>query len=137
MADVKERDQVKPQTAPEATQGDQFDRDLHPNRMAGQNIGAVGAHDEQRARTARDVKAVHARLRDWSDADLDQVPILPSGSRLEQDATYLELRDGSPREFTATGDMTVQPGQCLIAKSGVPYQLWNRLRGVTDPARTS
>lgn len=136
MADRKQQDHIKPQVAAASAPRDQFDRDLNPNLMAGQNIGAAGIHPERRARTAKDVKDAHAQLRDWSDDDLDEVPIVPPGSRLEQNATYLDLDARQPREFTATGDMTARSDQCLVEKSTVPYQLWNRLRGVTDVQRT-
>jgi hypothetical protein len=135
MADMKERDRIKPQAAAANAPADQFDRDLNPNGMAGQNIGAAGAQPHQ-ARTARDVKDVHALLRDWSDDDLDEVPIVPAGSRLEQNATYLDLAASQPREFTATANMMATPQQRLVEKSTVPYQIWNRLRGVTDVQRT-
>ena len=136
MADLKERDRVKPQSAAAATPRDEFDRDLNPNPMAGQNIDAAGHHPERRARTAKDVKSIHRRLNDWSDADLDQVPVLPEGARLEQNATYLDIASLQAEEFTATGDMTAEEGQCLVAKSSVPYEIWNRLRGVDDVRRT-
>jgi hypothetical protein len=137
MADMKERDNtIKPQVAAASAPADQFDRDLHPNTMAGQNIGSAGEHSEKGPRTAKDVKQVHALFNDWSDADLDQVPVVQAGTRLKQDATYLDLSSGTPREFTATGGMSAERGQCLIAKSEVPYQLWNRLRGIHDLDRT-
>jgi hypothetical protein len=136
MADIKQRDTIKPQTATEASRADEFDLDLNPHPMAGQNLGDGRSQAEKHARTAKDVKGIHARFRDWSDQDLDEVPILPEGSRLEQDATYLDLTAGQTREFTATGNMSAQPGQCLVPKSEVPYQIWNRLRGVNDPVRT-
>jgi hypothetical protein len=126
MADIKQRDQIKPQTTT-ADAADQFDQDLNPNTMAGQNIGATGAHPEKYARTAKDVKEVHARLRDWLDSDLEQVPILPAGSRLEQDAVYVDLAADQPVEFRATGGMSAGAQQRLAAKTDVPYQLWNRL----------
>jgi hypothetical protein len=136
MADMKERDNtIKPQVAAASTARDEFDRDLNPDPMAGQNVGGAGVHREKRGRTAKDVKEVHAEFNDWSDEDLDQVPIVPAGTRLEQNATYMDLSSGR-REFTATGNMSAQQGQCLIAKSEVPYQLWNRLRGIQDVNRT-
>jgi len=136
MADRKERDHIKPQIAAASAPRDQFDRDLNPNVMAGQNIGAAGVHPERSSRTAKDIKDVHAHLRDWSDDDLDEVPIVPSGSRLEQNATYIDLAAPQPREFTATGNMSAAPDQRLVEKSTVAYPLWNRLRGITDPERT-
>jgi hypothetical protein len=126
MADVKQRDQIKPQAAA-ANAADQFDQDLNPNTMAGQNLGGAGAHPEKRARTAKDVKALHARFGDWLDSDLEQVPILPAGSRLEQDAVYVDLAAETPVEFRATGGMAAGANQYLAPKTDVPYQLWNRL----------
>jgi hypothetical protein len=136
MADMKERDKtIKPQVAAASSPADEFDRDLNPNTMAGQNIGGAGVHREKQGRTAKDVKELHAEFNEWSDEDLDQVPVVPEGTRLEQNATYMDLASGR-REFTATGNMSAGRGQCLIAKSEVPYQLWNRLRGVDDVKRT-
>lgn len=137
MSDMKERDRLKPQAAAASAPADQFDRDLNPNTMAGQNIGSAGKHPEKHGRTAKGVKDVHAVLSDWSDDDLDQIPVVPDGARLEQDATYIDLSAPTRREFTATGDMSAERGQCLIAKKEVPYELWNRLRGVEHAGRTA
>ncbi len=75
MSDMKERDRLKPQAAAASAPADQFDRDLNPNTMAGQNIGSAGKHPEKHGRTAKGVKDVHAVLSDWSDDDLDQIPV--------------------------------------------------------------
>jgi len=113
----------------------EYQNDLNPNAAAGINFGLVGPHPEKDAhRTAYDVKEAHRRLNDFTDDLLKQIPILPAGSRLEQNATYMDLTDR--QEFTATSDMEARPEQFLVPKSEVDYQLWNRLRGVTDPART-
>ena len=53
--------------------------------------------------------------------------MLPEGSRLEQGATYVDLRDDARREFQATGGMTAEPGRLVVPKADVGYQLWNRL----------
>ena len=115
MADVKQRDRVPPQVG--------------AGTMEGQNIGAAGDHPEKFARTAKDVKHLHARLNDWLDSDLDEIPLVPTGSRLEQGAVYVDLNAGTPVEFRATGGMEAGAGQCLVPKSEVPYQIWNRLLG--------
>jgi hypothetical protein len=94
------------------------------------------AQPEQMTRTMRDVKDLHARYRDWSDSDLEQVPIVPAGSRLEQGATYIDLNEPGPREFTATGGMQAAASQRIVAKSSVPYEIWNRLLGIENPTRT-
>ena len=115
MADLKERDRVPPQVG--------------AGTMKGQNIGATGNYPEKQRRTAKDVKPLHERFSQWLDSDLDQVPILPAGVRLEQGATYLNLNDRQPMEFVATGGMEAGPDHFYVAKSDVPYQLWNRLLG--------
>lgn len=116
---------------------EEYRADLNPDAAAGINYGGVGPHPERdNPRTAFDVKEAHRLLRDFADDQLKQLPIMPAGSRLEQDATYIDLADPDRREFKATSGMEARPGQLLVPKSEVDYQLWNRLRGVTDPART-
>jgi hypothetical protein len=115
----------------------EYQQDLNPDAAAGINWGRVGPHPEKdNPRTAYDVKEAHRRLGDYTDDQLKQIPILPAGSRLEQDATYIDLADADRKEFKATSGMSAGPDSLLVPKSEVDYQLWNRLRGVTDPART-
>lgn len=121
---------------PGAQHPERWRDDLNSNRMAGVNQGVAGPHTEQDARTAYDVKDLHRRLSDYNDADLKQIPVIPAGARLEQGATYIDLGAETPREFTATGDMEAGSEHCYVLKSAVDYTLWNRLIGVTDPART-
>jgi len=115
----------------------EYQRDLNPEPAAGINYGRVGPHPEKDGpRTAYEVKEAHRSLTGLTDDLLKQIPILPNGSRLEQDATYLDLADPNHKEFKATSGMSAQPGSLLVPKSEVDYQLWNRLRGVNDPSRT-
>ena len=93
--------------------------------MAGQNLGAAGTHPEQRAPTTYELKPVHAQLSDFSDEELKCIRVLVPGTRLEQGATYLNLRDSHRGEFTATGDMTAGADDWYVAKSTIDYQLWN------------
>ncbi|HVG00957.1 MAG TPA: hypothetical protein VND68_14045 [Chloroflexia bacterium] len=58
------------------------------------------------------------------------------GSRLEQNATYIDLRTHDREEFTARGDMEAGPENWYVPKTEVDYQLWNRLIGVRNPERT-
>ena len=46
---------------------------------------------------------------------MKQIPILESGTRLRQGATYLDLGGD---EFTATGEMQVRPGRNVVPKDG-------------------
>lgn len=80
-------------------------------------------------RTAYDVKSVHQRLADeFRDDELKQIPVLPAGQRLEQGSRYLDICEG--RELTALANQVTERGDCVIAKTDVPYELWNRLRRV-------
>jgi hypothetical protein len=103
--------------------------DLHGGTAAGINYGTQGPHSEWTTKTAFDVKELHERLQGIRDDDLKQIPVLPEGTRLEQGAKYIDLRDTAPREFTARADQTVHAGEWVAPKDAVPYPLWNRLAG--------
>lgn len=109
--------------------------DLNPQAEAGVNLGPTGRHPESDSHTAYDVKDLHRQLSDLQDDELKRIPILPVGSRLEQGATYLDLRDTARGEFTATGDMQAEPGGWYVRKDSIDYQLWNRIVGVRNPER--
>lgn len=110
-------------------------QDLNPDFLAGENYGLQGPHPEKTARSAFDIKGVHRQLQGMADEDLKQIPIMPPGSRLEQGATYIDLRQPSCTEITATGDMEAGPGNWYVPKSAVPYWIWNQLIGVQNPER--
>ncbi len=110
--------------------------DLNPAAAAGQNIARTGPDPEKHnPRTAYDVKEAHRQLVDWTDDDLKQVPLLPAGTRLEQGATYVDLREPARREFTATGDMQVPSDGLYVPKSEVDFRTWNRLLGIRTAER--
>jgi hypothetical protein len=114
----------KPQT--EKKHPDEWERDLNPNRMGGQNIGGESEARESQARSAFDVKPVHRAFQDFSDDELKQIPVLENGTRLRQGATYLDLARG---RFVAGGDMEVGRDQLVVPKDRVHYETWNKLVG--------
>ena len=120
----------------DATQPDDFDRDLRPNASAGQNELAP-ADAETGGGTAYDIRHLHRALTNIADDELRAVPVLPAGARLQQGATYLDLRNPDKGEFTATGDMQAGPDDAYVPKAEVPYTTYNRLRGIQDPQRTT
>jgi len=122
---------------PEDKHPEPYQQDLNPDANAGQNYGLVDPHLEKKEgrRSAYDIKEIHRRLGDYHDDELKRIIVLPEGSRLEQGATYIDLRATPPREFTANGDMVATAEHWYVPKSEVDYPLWNRLIGVTDPAR--
>ena len=126
---------AKPQTG--QTHPKEWERDLNPNRMAGQNLGPRSAEQEHGLRTAFDVKELHRSLGDeFTDDELRTIPVIPEGQRLQQGGVYIDLNDSKRKEFTATGDMSASARNLYTSKSEVPYSLWNRLLGIDNPERT-
>jgi hypothetical protein len=84
-------------------------------------------------RTAYDLRDAHRMLAGITDDGLKAINVLPEGAKLEQGATYLDLRDPERHEFTATGDMVAEHDHWIVAKDDVDYELWNRLIGEPTP----
>lgn len=116
---------------------DEWQQDLNPNLMAGQNVGLEGPHPEKddRAPTAYEIKEFYNILEGYTDDELKQITVLPRGSRLEQGATYIDIKDPEPKEFTAMGGMEAGPNNWYVPKTEVGYQLWNKLTGVKNSER--
>src|SRR5918995_5816709 len=89
---------------------DRWQQDLNPNHLAGQNIGLDSDRRETVELTAFHLRKRGQELRGLDDNDLKQVPVLAEGTRLQQGATYVNLAEDDPHEFTASGDMTAEPG---------------------------
>jgi hypothetical protein len=122
---------------PEEKHPPEWQRDLNPAANAGVNRGEVDRHPERAPlRTAYDVKEAHAVLRDaFTDDELKQLPVLAAGTRLEEGAVYVDLRDPARAEVTGRGDMAVGEGQLVVPKAEVGYQLWNRLTNKPEERR--
>ncbi len=114
---------------------DEWRGDLNPDRLAGQNAGPSSSVQEKRYRTAYDIKELHRRYAGLADDDLQRIPVLPVGARLQQGATYVDLNDIERGELTATGDMVAGPQNYYVPKDEVDYQTWNRLIGIRNPER--
>lgn len=115
----------KPQT--EEKHPEEWRRDLNPDHMAGQNIGREDAMAEHGLRTAYDHKELHRSMAELPDDVLKEIPVLPTGARLQQGATYIDLDQPDRGEFTASGGMSAEAGHCVVPKDNVPYTVWNRL----------
>lgn len=124
-----------PQFRPGSQHPDEWRQDLNPEAEAGQNQGPTERQLAGDVTTAYDLKAVQQRLTSFADDELKRIPILETGSRLQQGAVYIDLRAPQPREFKATGNMEAGPDNWYVPKSEVDYQLWNRLIGVQNPER--
>ncbi len=117
-------------------QSEDWQKDLNPHPMAGRNVGLEGEHPEKDAPNASEIKEIQRQLPELTNDELKQIPVLPAGSRLEQGAKYINLKDAKPKEFVAMGVMEAGPDNWYVPKTEVGYQLWNRLTGVQNPERT-
>jgi hypothetical protein len=113
----------------------EWEADLNPNRLAGQNTG-----QQSDARVDAEWTAFHLRKRGMdlggvNDEELKQVPIVCEGERLQQGATYVDLKQPSLEEFTARADMTAGSNNAYVPKNRVPYEIWNRLIGEPKPGK--
>lgn len=124
-----DKPQAQPKHPPE------YEADLNPERLGGQNIGVETPDGIVGARSAADFPELYRRLPDFTQADLREIPILPEGARLEEGATYLDLKSEAPTPFTAHGVMRAGPDNWYVPKHFTPYPFWNRLIGIDDPTR--
>lgn len=121
---------------PHDQKDDQYQQDLNPNPTAGYNIGVAGEQPGRFERTAADIKELHAQMEGYSTDELQRIPVLKAGTRLEQGAKYINLKDANCQEFTGMANDAVKASDYIVPKSEVGYDLWNRLIGVENPART-
>jgi hypothetical protein len=117
----------KPQDAKKHPE--EWESDLNPERLEGQNIGGRKV-DELSSRTAADLREFAETLSAFDRAELAQIPIVPPGMRLKQGGVYLGLSEPSPRPITATGDISAGPENLYISKAEIPYDYWNRLLAI-------
>lgn len=114
---------------------DEWQQDLNPNHLAGQNIGPASEERIQPERTAFHLRKAGHDLGRLDDDELKQVPVLPEGTRLQQGATYVDLAVDPLHEFTARGDMSAGTTNAFVPKDRVPYEIWNRLIGEPKPGQ--
>jgi len=115
--------------------GQDYDRDLHPDFLAGQNTRLEGSPGALEGQTAYDIKKIHALLPGFKDDELRAIPILPAGTRLEQGATYIDLMHPERGPFHGQASMKAGPKTYYVPKKALDYVTWNRLTGVTNPER--
>lgn len=113
---------------------DDFEEDLRPDNFKGANHGLLSEPKDIGLR-ASDIKELYQVLPDLSTTELRDLVIIPVGERLEQGAKYIDLLHREQGEFTAMANMVVEDGHDYVPKDHTGYVLWNRLRGITSPAR--
>ncbi|MGF1459752.1 MAG: hypothetical protein ACFBSG_12080 [Leptolyngbyaceae cyanobacterium] len=116
---------------------DQYDQDLNPNPTAGFNVGQEGEKPGRFERTAADIEQLRSQLTGWSEADLQRIPVLKSGARLEQGATYVNLQDATRQAYTGMANDSVAADDYIVPKAEVAYDLWNRLVDTSETSRST
>jgi hypothetical protein len=111
----------------------EWEQDLNPNHLSGQNIGPPSDARVEAEWTAFHLRKRGLDLNGVNDEELKKVPVLSEGERLQQGATYVDLRGQPMEEFTARGDMTAGAANAYVPKDRVPYEIWNRLVGEPKP----
>lgn len=134
MNENRNQDRVPKQQARQ-THPDEWQADLNPDHMAGQNIGPPTDTGSEPDRTAFHLRKAGLDLGPLDDEELKRVPIVPAGTRLQQGATYVDLKRNPPLEFRARADMAARPGDAYVPKDRVPYEIWNRLIGDEKPGQ--
>jgi hypothetical protein len=114
---------------PNDQKNDQYQKDLNPDPKAGFNIGSEGEKPGRFERTAADIVDLRNQMEGYSSDDLNRIPVLKPGTRLEQGAKYINLKDPARQEFVGMASDAVDEGDYIVPKSEVEYELWNRLAG--------
>lgn len=114
---------------PHDRQNDEYQQDLNPDPKAGFNIGIEGEKPGRFERTAADIASLPQQMEGYSSEDLNRIPVLKPGTRLEQGAKYINLKDPARQEFVGMASDAVDEDDYIVPKSQVGYDLWNRLAG--------
>jgi hypothetical protein len=130
---AKSGNRLTPKPQEEQKHPAEWERDLNPHRMEGQNFRRARIASNPAARTAADIKALSGKLTEFTDDELAEIPIVPIGATLKQGAVYLDLRHPAPVPFTATGEMVAGEANYYTPKAEIPYEFWNRLVEVLSP----
>ncbi len=123
-----------PQHKPLGTDAD-FDNDLHPHNRSGQN----DSPDRNEGRSAYLLKenesTMHPRLQMLPVQELKQIPVLDTGTRLQEGAAYLDLRNLDSGAFQGMNNREVGPDDLFTAKSHLDHEQFAYLTGATTVAQ--
>jgi hypothetical protein len=106
--------------------GHRQQREHNPNHEKGERIGR-GQAGKRSERTAYEIRELKRQLEGYEDEELRRIPIVREGSPLDEGATYIDLQEHPPREFTAEPDLVALRDNWFVPKNGVPRSLWDRL----------
>lgn len=111
--DIRNQREPSPELRPEASNA--------LLRERGEKVDAGGDHETRR------------QFADLTKDEVDRIPVMKPGSRLEQGSVYLDLDDTDAGPFVAVGSEAVVEGERFVAKNDTDYETWNRLAGDREP----
>ena len=124
--------QPDPKPQDEEKHPPEYREDLNPSSSGGQNVGPASAGARQ---TGSRIKEMYDRFPDLNKDALQQISLVAEGERLAQGATYVDLTEENPEEFTAMGDEEAGPDNLYVAKKHTPHEIWNHLTGQEKPGQ--
>ncbi|HEU5379779.1 MAG TPA: hypothetical protein VFV38_30515 [Ktedonobacteraceae bacterium] len=113
----------------------EFNHDLKVSQRPAAGLGLGTATPPGGGYSAYSIKELHSRLADLTDDELKNITILPTGTRMEEGAQYIDLNHLERGAFVADANMLAWPEHYYVAKKETDYVLWNRLNQVGNPAR--
>ncbi len=124
------REKLTNPTGPEPDRTAEFLPDIAPETPTAELRG----HADESAPAVED-KALHERLRGFTNDELVRLPVVERGVRLDQGGTYIDLNDLERGPFKALASQVAERHNRYVAKRDVDYELWNRLAGQETDAR--
>lgn len=134
-SDARAQAQHAEERAREAERQSEFARDLQVSQRPAEAMGLGTATPPGVGYTAYSIKEMHTKLADLTDDELKNINIVPTGTRLEEGAQYIDLNHLENGAFVGDASMVALPEHYYVAKKETDYVLWNRLNQVENPAR--
>ena len=97
-------------------------------QLSQDRTGVPRSHADESS-LAVDDKRLHNQLPELSDSELAQLPVLQTGTRLDQGGSYLDLNRLGSGAFRALAGHEVSGNERIVSKRDTPYDIWNRLVG--------
>lgn len=97
---------------------------IQPKHHSAENW--VAARPTARRQRPQDIKELVQFLSGFTMDELQEIPVVRPGARLEQ-GTYVELTDDDRTEFAALGTMVADRDRYFVARRETPVRYWNRL----------
>lgn len=110
---------------------DEYRADLNPEYRAGNNDPSYNP----RTIPAYEIKDLVQKNNDLRKDELERIPIIVAGERLEQGAVYFDLKHPERGEIKAVGGMVADESNWFVPKNLTDYELWNLITGVGNPNR--